>query len=693
MRERLIILLTALLLVAPCASAQVDTASVLKSVGELRAVEDTVEDFLVANDYISKQIVLLDSIGDNKSLADCYYRLAINCSNSMKQAQSLNYIQRSLKYCQMVQDSALLADIYFTLGSTYAESKIYEMALDYFARSYAISDRRNDSAGVVKAQFTTALIQGELYGVRNDTSALLDALAKCEFLFPILKDDPRLIKQYMNFCINVPGMYLDAITFSDEYRSEKFLAKAAEVYQAGEPLNELHPMVPIARFYPKVRLLCCQGRLADARAALLRFSRESEYENYIYYNAACCYYKAAKDYPNYLKFSAELRKMNNRDFSAQCYAEYEQNQSKADFEVEMEKHEAEARERNMLFEQENERAKLQFRYMFWIFGFVLVIIAIIVGQFISSSKINKTLKKTNDDIMFRNQTLERLQAMTLAQTSEIQQQSDLISAQKDDLKKTNDSLMGSLNYASRIQRAAVPSDSMMDEIFPERIVFWRPRNIVSGDFYWATQDGRRKYLITADCTGHGVPGALLSMLGMSIINDVFASVKYESTAADILNLVKDKFTESWAKSGGNIEDGMDLAFFIIDDEKHQLQYAGAKRSMVMVRNCEMTVVKPDKLCVGYNIRKETAKFTNHVIDTKPGDMFYAYSDGIPDQFGGDDGKTKFGQKMLEDLLTNISDLPVPIQQSAVTASVEGWKTCNGQPVSQLDDQLLIGIKI
>ena len=113
----------------------------------------------------------------------------------------------------------------------------------------------------------------------------------------------------------------------------------------------------------------------------------------------------------------------------------------------------------------------------------------------------------------------------------------------------------------------------------------------------------------------------------------------------------------------------------------------------MVRGNEITQYKPDKLCIGYNIRKEHKKFTNHVIETCEGDMFYAFSDGIPDQFGGDDGKTKFGQRVVEELLANISDLSMEVQTSAIKANVQNWMDYNGLKVSQLDDQLLLGVKI
>ena len=160
-----------------------------------------------------------------------------------------------------------------------------------------------------------------------------------------------------------------------------------------------------------------------------------------------------------------------------------------------------------------------------------------------------------------------------------------------------------------------------------------------------------------------------------------------------MNLIKEKFVESWSKSEGNIEDGIDLAFFVVDNEANTLQYAGAKRPMVRVRNNEALSIKPDKLCIGYNIRKENATFVNNVIDTQPGDMFYAYSDGMVDQFGGDDGITKFGQRALEELLCNIADLPIEVQKASVAASLENWVTYNGNRTAQLDDQILIGIKI
>ena len=374
-------------------------------------------------------------------------------------------------------------------------------------------------------------------------------------------------------------------------------------------------------------------------------------------------------------------------------AKYERNQSEMQYKAKLADYEREAKERDKLFELESQRSAMRNNGMIAVIVIVLLIAVIKVLQLRRSSRQNLILKKTNDDINFRNRKLQELQVKILSQTEEIKTQNALIEEQRNNLKNINEHLVGSIRYAQRIQKAAVPSKEMMDKIFPENFVYWQPKDIVSGDFYWAATDDNRKYLITADCTGHGVPGALLSMLGISVISDCFATITPQTTAGEILDAVKNKFLESWAKSGGNIEDGIDMALMVVDSKNNTLQYAGAKRPLVMVRNNEASVIKPDKLCIGYNLKKIDKNFTNYVINTEKGDMFYAFSDGIPDQFGGEDGKAKFSQKNLLELLSNISDFAPDIQQASIKANVANWMDYDGKKTKQLDDQILIGIRV
>jgi len=672
---------------------EVVSANIQERLDTLQKLEDFYEsdgDIENYNNCVFQEISLCDSVQNRRCLANAFFKISRSFANSTRLSDALTYLHRSMQISHEIQDTALLADIYCLLGSVYAETNVYDLSLEYYNKFLEISKESLNVENVISAEFYIALVKSELYETKNDTTSLLEAIAKCESIYDRVKQSNSIL----NYYVNVPNLYLKAMEFSDEKRAAHFLEKATELYNLGNDVEKNLGSKTFSLYFLafKVNYLCVTRQFGEAKRAMDRFANDP-YAAYFYATAAHIYYHAIKDYRNELKYFEELRKIMNANFSSQMCVKYERNQAQAEYEDKIALYEKQAKQARLEFEEENRRNKTLIKSLSAFFAMLLVIVVIKVIQFANSNKINKSLKKATEDIQFRNQKLQELSEKALKQTEEIRAQSAVIEQQNVNLTKVNENLVGSLRYAYRIQHAAVPSEEMMSEIFPNYFLFWQPRDIVSGDFYWAAQDSKRKYLITADCTGHGVPGALLSMLGLTVINDVFATINQNFTAADILNLIKEKFVESWSKSEGNIEDGIDLAFFVVDNEANTLQYAGAKRPMVRVRNNEALSIKPDKLCIGYNIRKENATFVNNVIDTQPGDMFYAYSDGMVDQFGGDDGITKFGQRALEELLCNIADLPIEVQKASVAASLENWVTYNGNRTAQLDDQILIGIKI
>ena len=251
-------------------------------------------------------------------------------------------------------------------------------------------------------------------------------------------------------------------------------------------------------------------------------------------------------------------------------------------------------------------------------------------------------------------------------------------------------IMDSIHYAQHIQRAVMPDPSLIQEIISDHFLFFRPRDIVSGDFYWASRIGNKSYVAIADCTGHGVPGAFMSMLGISSLNEIVLKLGIE-TASEILDHLCDqvKITMSRTKGYSEQRDGMDIVLTIIDYDKMKLQYAGAYLSLVLVRDGEMKIYPADKMPVGIHpFLGEEKKFTNHIVPLQQGDMLYFFTDGYADQFGGEND-TKFKSRPFRKLLTELSHLPTEQQKSALIETHDRWKG-NG---FQVDDILVMGIRI
>ena len=248
-------------------------------------------------------------------------------------------------------------------------------------------------------------------------------------------------------------------------------------------------------------------------------------------------------------------------------------------------------------------------------------------------------------------------------------------------------LMSSLKYASFIQKAVLPDLKYMENVLKDFFVLHKPRDIVSGDFYYCSR--KEDYIIAAagDCTGHGVPGALMSIMGVSFLNEIL-SIRGPVKASRILNLLRERVMRALHQRGHELEnkDAMDMALCVFNPRTMQLQFSGANNPLYHLRNKVLTEIKADKMPVGINAIEENS-FTNHTMQLKPGDNVYIFSDGYPDQFGGPENK-KFKYGPLKELLVRVSDLSMDEQRDELDRVMTSWKGNE----AQVDDMLIFGIQ-
>ncbi|MFH2142973.1 MAG: SpoIIE family protein phosphatase [Bacteroidota bacterium] len=271
--------------------------------------------------------------------------------------------------------------------------------------------------------------------------------------------------------------------------------------------------------------------------------------------------------------------------------------------------------------------------------------------------------------------------------TELIEQHDVIRRQKDEIFHQKKEITDSITYAQRIQKAVLPPDDYIQSLLPEHFVFFRPRDIVSGDYYWLAQIEHRTFVVVADCTGHGVPGAFMSMLGISLLNQM-VNIHQKFNAGQILDELRNQVKKSLRQTVDNSEskDGMDLALMIFDFKNKQVEYAGALNPLYIIRDNCLIEKQPDRMPIGV-YKYADNNFTGHIFPFKKGDMFYAFSDGFIDQFGGPKRK-KFMSKQFKELLTNISTLPVSSQSEFLDKTLNDWKGDN----EQTDDILVMGIR-
>jgi serine phosphatase RsbU (regulator of sigma subunit) len=245
----------------------------------------------------------------------------------------------------------------------------------------------------------------------------------------------------------------------------------------------------------------------------------------------------------------------------------------------------------------------------------------------------------------------------------------------------------SLRYARIIQKALMPDPEMLRSFFRDFFVLFLPRDIVSGDFYYVLRSRQSLCIAAGDCTGHGVPGALLSILGISFLNEILQS-RIDPKANRVLNNMREKVMKALHQTGekAGTKDSIDIGICIVDCSSRKLQFSGANRPLIMVRNGELTEFKPDKMTIGVAPIKESP-FTNQIIEMTPGDSFYLFSDGYSDQFGELTDK-KFKHKHLRNVISSIAGLPMAKQKEALENTFMEWKG-NTQ---QVDDVLVFGFQ-
>jgi len=262
-----------------------------------------------------------------------------------------------------------------------------------------------------------------------------------------------------------------------------------------------------------------------------------------------------------------------------------------------------------------------------------------------------------------------------------------LESQKKVIEHKNKEITDSIHYAQRIQNAVLPRRNILDELFPQNFILFKPRDIVSGDFYWFEKLGDYFIIAAADCTGHGVPGAFMSMVGMSFLNEIVRKKEVDSSAK-ILDELREKIKQTLHQNAeGDIQkDGMDISLYVINLQTMQLQYSGAHNPLYIIRNKELIEFKADRQPIGIHVKESNFKFEE--IQLQKDDVVYNFSDGYVDQISGET-KKKYLSKNLKILLTSIADKPMPEQYEIVASIIHNFQGTE----EQVDDILMLGIKI
>jgi len=302
--------------------------------------------------------------------------------------------------------------------------------------------------------------------------------------------------------------------------------------------------------------------------------------------------------------------------------------------------------------------------------------------------LEKEVVKRTATIQFQKEEIETQRDEIEAQRDEIQRQIEIAEYHKEQVVKQNKDMTDSIEYAKNIQIALFPDKFTLQKVLNKGFCLFKPKDIVSGDFYWVAQIENKSIIVAADCTGHGVPGAFMSIIGINFLNEIVFD-EHVIKPNEILNRLRKKIVKTLVNSNKieEAKDAIDISLIVIDRENMKLEYAGAYNHLYFIRDHMLEVIKADKMPVGISA-KAMEPFTNHELDIKIGDQFYMFTDGFVDQFGGPN-KKKYRIGSFRELLLDIHERTIEEQKQIIFETFINWRG-NQQ---QVDDVLLIGIRI
>ncbi|MDQ3192036.1 MAG: tetratricopeptide repeat protein [Bacteroidota bacterium] len=679
-----------------------------------------------ALEYYLKSLEIREENGDKKGTASSYNNISLIHKNQGRYEQALEYLLKSIKIKESINDKDGMAASYNNISIIYKKQGLLEQAIEYTMKSLKLNEETDNQKGLASSYNNIGLIFHE----QNDIEQALEYLIKCLQLYEKINDQKNISKTLNNiglihidkkqyelamefykkglkieekagnirdaasFYTNIANCYMRfftnyaTINFENpEYKSlsksnlldsAKFYhGKAYDIHNSiGDRISLIYnitgfgsiffqqkePLKALNKFYEalaiseelnsKIELKNSYGHIVDALKELGRYKEALEFFEK---------HKALSD----TLVNTETQKSINRH---EARYEYDKKQLADSL-----RHNEQARINENLHQEEIKKKEVLIYSGAVGFIFMLVLALVLFKSFRAKQKSNF-----------------------------------LITNQKEEIELRHREITDSINYAKRIQEALLKETDHVSENLPSHFILYKPKDIISGDFYWSLEQHGCVYIAVADCTGHGVPGAMMSMLGIAFLNEITNGEKF-LTPSEILEKLREKIIKELNQTGqeGENKDGMDISMACLNLSTKQLNWAGANNpiwiisseseegqdqkeinsnSASPVSNLILKEIKPNKQPIGYHPNQ--TPFINNVLQLKKDSIFYLITDGYHDQFGGAKGK-KFKPAQLKELILNIHSKPMEEQKQILNSKFHQWK---GE-LEQVDDVCIIGMKV
>jgi tetratricopeptide (TPR) repeat protein len=598
-------------------------------------------DYPKALDYDMKALKMAEEVGNKQAQASNLSNIGLIYLNQSDYPKALEYETKALNMAEEIGDKETQATNLNNLGITYKRQSDYAKALEYYLKAWNLANETGNK-------------QLQAMNLSNIGNAYYEQAGMTQYRLKIRGRD-SLYKKALDFD-------LEAWKMAQEMGSTQ--GQAITIGNIGSVYTKTGKFIEAEEYLKEA--IALDSSIGDQNHLMLYEERISQlYDTIGRSKQALAYYKKAVVLKDTL-FNIERNKALTRK---ELTYQYEKKQAAE---------KAEQDKKDVVAEQEKNKQKI-IRDSF-IIGFALMIA---LTFFIFRGYRQK--QKANVIITQQKELVEKQKEEVEKQKDEVEKQKTLVEHQKALVEEKNKDILDSITYAKRLQDAILLPMKMVKQFLPESFVMYKPKDIVAGDFYWMERVEENILIAAADCTGHGVPGALVSVVCSNALNRTVKEFKIKETGK-ILDKVRELVLETFEKSEGNIQDGMDISLCCINTKTNEVQWSGAYNSLWYVHNGMISEVAADKQPIG-KVDKP-APFNTHNLNLVNGDILYLFTDGYADQFGGPKGK-KFKYKQMQEFILANATCPMEEQSMKLEQALEEWKG----GLEQVDDVLIIGVRL
>jgi tetratricopeptide (TPR) repeat protein len=581
--------------------------------------------------FSQKALSVFEKIQDKKGMGNTSNGIGLIYDTQGNYPLALEYYQKSLKIAEEIGDKQGISNSLNNIGSNYSEQGNYPLALEYYQKTLKISEEM---------------------GNENDISLSLS---------------------------NIGSIYSEQGNYP---LALEYLQKSLKIQEEIGEINIAYALIVMAEVYQKQK---DYDKSIEYARKSLKIAQETKALSDVGDASKTLFnsYKLKGDYAKALEYHELYTLTNDSIFNMDKSKAIANLEAKAEIEkqqVEIEKKQVEIEKNQVEILKEKEAKEFQQYINYLVIAGLLAVL--VFAYFIF--KLRQKEKKAKEEVLQQKEEIQQI-------NEELHTTLETVKLQKTEIEGKNERINDSIRYAQRIQKALLPFEEKFAQHLGKEnfFILHKPKDVVSGDFYFFQEVDNKLIIMAVDCTGHGVPGAFMSMIGINLLEEIIVFQR-NTNPAEILTLLHKKIRFVLKQKETKNVDGMDLSMVVIDKEQKIMEFAGAKNAMIYIQNKELYTLKADKMPIGGEQKEEERIFTKQSVDISQPTTIYLFTDGYQDQFGGKK-KKKFMISQMRELFLGFQNIQMSEQQNILNQTIEDWKI-QGQE-KQIDDILVLGVKI